>query len=363
MKSFAAVVLLSGFVSLSFGLDRSSDPTQPASVATVEVFTFSSGGVDINGKIYLPDSFDRNDNIPSVYLIDFTEQHFMVALDEFDRVIDGVAEIEGVDAVVVTLEEHRDIDVNLSHIEPYYDIYKDMAAYVDVHYTNNPARTFIGRGSEGGIVMGSMFLEDPANPVFEYFISTDSPSTFNTFIRDTITANDFDPNMLNKKLHFSFSTSNNRSDCLNTISAFENAQYSWLQFGSVEYASDSESTWTFENTYPTAFATGLSFVLGPVSTGYDTGDPARVKDFHIGHNYPNPFTSRTSIEYSVRRAGNVELKVYDLLGNEVMELVNKEQPVGTYTVEIDTGHLSSGVYLYELRTSGFGESKKMIKLN
>jgi hypothetical protein len=84
--------------------------------------------------------------------------------------------------------------------------------------------------------------------------------------------------------------------------------------------------------------------------------------FELSQNYPNPFNPSTVIRYQLPVAGDVELKVYDVLGNEVTTLVNENKPAGTYSegFSINNAKLSSGVYYYQLRAGDFVESKKMI---
>jgi len=83
-------------------------------------------------------------------------------------------------------------------------------------------------------------------------------------------------------------------------------------------------------------------------------------EFALDQNYPNPFNPATKISYSIPEAGNVELKVYDLLGNEVVTLVNEEKSPGKYIAEFNASTLASGVYMYTLRTNNFIQSKKMV---
>ncbi len=86
--------------------------------------------------------------------------------------------------------------------------------------------------------------------------------------------------------------------------------------------------------------------------------------FTLYQNYPNPFNPTTSIQYSVSSTQFVSLKVYDLLGNEVVTLVNEERPAGEYNIEFTTNylHLTSGVYFYRLNAGSFVETRKMILL-
>jgi hypothetical protein len=84
--------------------------------------------------------------------------------------------------------------------------------------------------------------------------------------------------------------------------------------------------------------------------------------FSLEQNYPNPFNPSTSIQYAVGNRQFVQLKVYDILGNEVATLVNEEKSPGTYEVEFNATQLSSGVYFYRLQAGDFIETKKMILL-
>lgn len=79
-------------------------------------------------------------------------------------------------------------------------------------------------------------------------------------------------------------------------------------------------------------------------------------------NYPNPFNPETIIRYSLPEATQLEIKVYDMIGREVAELVNRFQMDGSYELRFDGSNLPSGVYIYTIRTSKYFESKKMIKM-
>jgi photosystem II stability/assembly factor-like uncharacterized protein len=85
--------------------------------------------------------------------------------------------------------------------------------------------------------------------------------------------------------------------------------------------------------------------------------------YSLSQNYPNPFNPSTIINYQIPKAGFVTLKIYDILGKEVAELVNEEKVAGKYKVEFDASQLSSGVYFYQLQASIFVQTKKMILLH
>ena len=105
------------------------------------------------------------------------------------------------------------------------------------------------------------------------------------------------------------------------------------------------------------------------SLAYRTGNVNSVegeenvpKTFSLERNYPNPFNPSTKIKYSIAALGLVTLKVYDILGKEVMTLVNKEQSTGSYEIEFNAEGLPSGVYFYQLKSGNFIQTRKMVLL-
>jgi len=80
----------------------------------------------------------------------------------------------------------------------------------------------------------------------------------------------------------------------------------------------------------------------------------------LEQNYPNPFNPTTKINYSIKEKGNVELKIFDLLGSEIVTLVNEEKAPGNYEVFFDASNLSSGVYLYTIKAGSFVQTRKML---
>ncbi|MGB5874521.1 MAG: T9SS type A sorting domain-containing protein [Bacteroidota bacterium] len=85
--------------------------------------------------------------------------------------------------------------------------------------------------------------------------------------------------------------------------------------------------------------------------------PAR---FALRQNYPNPFNPSTRIRYEMAERGHVSLKVYNVLGEEVVTLVDETVDAGYRTVQFDAAGLSSGVYYYRLRTGQHSETKMML---
>ena len=84
--------------------------------------------------------------------------------------------------------------------------------------------------------------------------------------------------------------------------------------------------------------------------------------FKLNQNYPNPFNPLTTITYSIPERAKVILKIYDVLGNEIITLVNEEKSIGNYKVEFDGRDLPSGIYFYQLRSDNFVSTKKLLLL-
>lgn len=253
--------LMTLFLFLLIGLnsragDYGDEPIEEVNSSRIESFTFLSSGKEMKGKIFIPKAYRTNKNLPAIYLIDFTEQHFKLATDEFEKVIEGVQNLDGFDALVVSLENILDIDAEPKNFKDHFEIYKDLTTYVDERYTDNPSRTFIGKGSESGVVLMTLFLKDSESNVFDNFIATDPSGLYATAIIKMIEDEDFSKNKLRKKLHFSFSTSNDREKCNRLIMVIKEAQYPWLKFEAIEYK-DSD----YENTYPVSYADGIRYIF------------------------------------------------------------------------------------------------------
>lgn len=82
----------------------------------------------------------------------------------------------------------------------------------------------------------------------------------------------------------------------------------------------------------------------------------------VTQNFPNPFNPSTVISFKLAEQTNVELKIYDILGNEIATLVNESKPAGSYEVEWNASNLPSGVYIYNLRAGTNVQMKKMLLL-
>jgi hypothetical protein len=107
---------------------------------------------------------------------------------------------------------------------------------------------------------------------------------------------------------------------------------------------------------------GLNFSLD-----VDDEDDIMPNDFRLGQNYPNPFNPSTTIEFAIPTESQVNVSIYNVLGQLVRTLVDDSRQAGTYAVEWDGNDYSgrraaSGIYMYRIQADNFSDSRKMLML-
>lgn len=98
-----------------------------------------------------------------------------------------------------------------------------------------------------------------------------------------------------------------------------------------------------------------------IVSGIEDSDELEV-DFALNQNYPNPFNPKTTISFQLKVGSEINIKVFDVLGNEVAELLNEYESPGKYNIEFDASELTSGIYFYRLETANDLSTKKMLLL-
>src|SRR5690606_23051899 len=97
-----------------------------------------------------------------------------------------------------------------------------------------------------------------------------------------------------------------------------------------------------------------------ITTELDDQELINPNDFVLFQNYPNPFNPSTKISWQSPVGSWHTLNVFDMLGNEVITLVDEFKPAGTYSVQFKIEDLTSGVYFYRLQAGDFVQTKRML---
>jgi hypothetical protein len=106
----------------------------------------------------------------------------------------------------------------------------------------------------------------------------------------------------------------------------------------------------------------VRLVRGGLTTSINKSENELPDKFELEQNYPNPFNPSTTILFSIPIEGNVSLKIFNVIGQEVDELVNENLSVGNYAFQWNAENHSSGIYFYNLITDSYSEIKKMVFL-
>lgn len=91
-------------------------------------------------------------------------------------------------------------------------------------------------------------------------------------------------------------------------------------------------------------------------------DELLANDFELKQNYPNPFNPSTRINFAIPNSSFVNLKVYDVIGNEIATLVSEEKQAGNYEIDFNATGLPGGIYFYQIKSGSFIETRKMTLL-
>lgn len=103
-----------------------------------------------------------------------------------------------------------------------------------------------------------------------------------------------------------------------------------------------------------------TFALLPEEEINNDNPVEEVDSYGLSQNYPNPFNPSTTIKFQIPVEGNVSVKVYDISGKLVAELVNEFMQTGRHSVQFNGSNLSSGAYYYRIDANGFTDIKKML---
>lgn len=133
----------------------------------------------------------------------------------------------------------------------------------------------------------------------------------------------------------------------------------WMMYSVTETPTTQHPVTMLRNMTDTMYAAFNNGFTGLTSAVLPVTPPSEYKLFQ---NYPNPFNAATTIQFYIPVYGRVSLKLYDVLGKEVMVVTDKEYSAGAHEAEIRNDKLSSGIYFYTLRAGNFIQTKKLLLL-
>lgn len=150
------------------------------------------------------------------------------------------------------------------------------------------------------------------------------------------------------------------NDCLRTHEMVVNASGDTTQMNLIYYAEGIGEISDFQYLVDVEF---YEVELVEYYVSYPVGvinSPSIPSNFCLLQNYPNPFNPVTNIQYSVPNLEFIQIKIFDILGKEIITLINEEKYAGTYNVEFNATNLSSGVYFYIMKAGSFLKTNKLL---
>ena len=99
-----------------------------------------------------------------------------------------------------------------------------------------------------------------------------------------------------------------------------------------------------------------------IVSDYSDGPNLQPSEFALMQNYPNPFNPTTTISFNIPKAGDVKLTLFNILGQEIITLINGFKESGFHKINFEAENLNSGLYIYKLESASFVQTKKMILL-
>jgi hypothetical protein len=111
----------------------------------------------------------------------------------------------------------------------------------------------------------------------------------------------------------------------------------------------------------------IDFMMARIPTDVDNHPDALPLEFSLDQNFPNPFNPATTIKLTLPRRTRVELDVYNILGQNVRTLLDKEMDVGSYDIVWDgrdkfDRQVASGIYFYRIKAGDYSKTRKMVLL-
>ena len=145
---------------------------------------------------------------------------------------------------------------------------------------------------------------------------------------------------------------------INNSTVILNSEYHLAEYNSINVG-DNVTIWSQKSASGNLTALQIQSQSNSV-TNVNENNSETVTKYSLSQNYPNPFNPSTTIRFTLPEHSFVSLKVYNIIGQQVANLVNGNMETGTYNINFDASNLPSGVYLYRIRANNFTQVHKML---
>jgi hypothetical protein len=145
---------------------------------------------------------------------------------------------------------------------------------------------------------------------------------------------------------------------INNSTVILNSEYHLAEYNSINVG-DNVTVWGQKSASGNLTALQIQSQSNSV-TNVNENNSETVTKYSLSQNYPNPFNPSTTIRFTLPKHSFVSLKVYNIIGQQVANLVNGNMEAGTYNINFDASNLPSGVYLYRIRANNFTQVHKML---
>jgi ligand-binding sensor domain-containing protein len=253
----------------------------------------------------------------------------------------------------------------------YYGLYyydnTDWIKSISGQFSGGPTHSIVALSVDSGNVKwiainqqggGSKIAESLTDTSFVYYDSTDWGYQFSLFSYDGAVIDQ------NNIKYFGTTDGLIKYDGVNwQIFNISNSPIpaNWFKQGILDFQNN--IIYNLSSFYPPSQNYGLVFYNedSVIVTSMEN-NPTLINNFYLFQNNPNPFNSLTRIKFSIPKSDKVQIKVYDILGNELQTLLNEYKHAGIYEVNFDANNLPSGVYFYRITTGAFTDTKKLVLL-
>lgn len=297
-----------------------------------------NGFVDLTGLHNLSSvggfvQINELDNLTNVYSLSnlqFIASHLTITRNNVLADLGGLSNLE-------TIGGDLKISNNslLSIFCGLYELLKTNGLLGDYEVSDNAANPTIQEIINGGSCLFQEAIEEIENLI------------------ENLPLNTGNKNALLSKLYNALArySAGNYNAALNILNAFINQLYQFIANGTISQA-DAQSLIDYTNQLIDEINSSL-----PKTKTELTSMP---EEFALHQNYPNPFNPSTTISWQLPGSSHQTLKIYDVLGNEIVVLVDDFREAGFYSVNFDATGLSSGIYFYTLQAEGFTQTKKLL---